>query len=562
MAIKIPVYERQVGFDTQKAVNPADYFRAPVRGAFGEGVAQSMQGLGDTVANIAGTELRNIQYKKEQERLFKEKEKQKEELEIQAEKDRKLKEFKANSAKIGKMLEKRQEERYKQSIAAQKASIITNHELEINDLLYSNEDEEIEINGESVSRKRGVMNRPLKSSSGVTREFTENYHRISQEKLSQIEDENLRNEMSINFLQKFPNLQKSVSLYEIDQEKKDKVNTHSSAIDISSRNANIADIESVDLYVKYALESQNAINEINNYDPLTRREMNSEVVSRVVLSAASGAVLRDVSGKEANSIVDKYKNVLSEEQYSGIKENIKKLSAKREKEILEQRKVEVLNNEVDLINSFLSGGSGVLDVSDITNKILDGRIRNDFGKSIINAILHPDIEAYADNDIATVAMLDSIFRSDDKEAMNNSIKNILDGFTKNELGGEQMRLLVQTAMAIGDERNVEVIEKKKSAYNRLNDYVRKKFVPRGIDILSMAHPITYFLWLLNNTNDEPDVIADKVIDSMIKSQDPSYEGSDKVPVSKVELFNEGETFLNPSTGKRIRVVNGQWIEIK
>lgn len=289
MAIRIPTISNEVQPETAKIPNPADYSVAPPKLAFGE--FQSTQDIGNTISNI-GVDLNRYQQRK-------------------LEEERNL-EF---------------------------SRLSTQHKININDLLNNNDDEEIDINGERIIRKKGMTRRRGKFAIGATKEFTDKYNEMVSNQLSGVQDKVLKQRLIEQYSSDFPVYQNKVVQHEYDEDFQYKKDTHNAVIQNAISSAvNVQGIDDFEIIVRDALTANEALSNLQGIPEEMREVREKEVFGSILGASLLGNIIdTDKTGVTSRNILKEFKPSLSIEDYNKIDKaidvRVKENAANLEEEI-------------------------------------------------------------------------------------------------------------------------------------------------------------------------------------------------------------------------------------
>ena len=413
MAIRVP--EQQIQIDTPKVQtvpNPG-----VVRDAFGENVFKANQNFANTLGSLGDSMMKH------------------------ADEQRKLK----NEAYIAEA-----------EMAIGKT---------LQDNAYSNEVEEVEIEGNKVQRPKGALNRPREMARGSSNEFAEKYYTEANKWLEAVQDPRYRTQLHQRIDRKFQAINDNVISHEATQDKKASTTKIESIIKERQQEAySTTDPNILLSLIKSNLTDTDLLNKTEGYDDVTSELKRRETTNATVEKAIIGSLRQDPSGATARKLLESSTEfIVNKEDYDDLDSKIGEYSKKVMSEVKRQSKQVQVANESQMVNSLLKGEISIFDEQSIANSVATGAIRVEFGESLIRALKKPiDSDDFDDEgkDQSFVDIVGGIFNTASPEAINDRIVEILDGYNSNNLSEQKMVLLLQTAQKFGGQKEHAVQLKK------------------------------------------------------------------------------------------------------
>jgi len=265
MGIKVPVYEKQTSRVTPSISAPQEL--RPPPGAFGEDVAQATTKLGETGMKIANAMLQ------------------------------------------------RAAERRKEIEAKQIADQDTLFRTEMQDVLYSTDNNDNGI-------PRGILARKLDQSQGSTLEFDQKYPEVKAKYLNNVTSIHQKETLSKILDATYTSNRDAIIRYERQQGDESIKNSLESNIEIQANDAaQLQDGPSVVRAIQQAEGVQSALNRISGYDPKTAETKLIEARGKIAKSAFATAI-DEKNLPKAQSIYDSIKGRVSSETELKMKEEI------------------------------------------------------------------------------------------------------------------------------------------------------------------------------------------------------------------------------------------------
>jgi hypothetical protein len=294
MALRVPTYQPQVSLDTPNVPRPN--LPDPIRAQFGENVVQANQGLADV------------------------------------------------GSALGKALERRQQEKYQIEQDQLETSAYTQYQMDKQKALLDDEEEEVNVGGRKITRPRGIFNRSLSQTKGATIDFDKWSNEYATKVLGGIQDQDTKAKLASRLANDVITTRASVIKHELDEDKKDKVNTQDSAIKLAVNNAfNAKNQKELDILINDgALAAFNKGKILGTDENTTKLEM-QKAVSDIVEQSILGNIEKDKTGATSRAILESSKNKLSGEAYtalnnkidSAIKDNQEKTDESLQSEIID-----------------------------------------------------------------------------------------------------------------------------------------------------------------------------------------------------------------------------------
>lgn len=250
---------------------------------------------------------------------------------------------------------------------------------------------------------------------------------------------------------------------------------------------------------------------------------------------------------------------ISEEDRADLLNKAKSAVTKQTKDAKTLLEQNLVKNEADLIQKVATGETTLNNITDISAAVANKQIRPEVGKAAIRALLKP-IDKYdmKENDEAFVHLAEGVFGAKNPKDMNDVLRDILDGFNRDDLSQRNMTLLIQTANKVGSgaaevRKRVELF---RSNYHRVADWADRNGVDKAALIKSYTDGIVKEM--------TPDEAADVAIENGFRMADPSYvPPKDKSKNQQpVQIVPEGQTAVNIKTGEKMQLIGGRWVQIQ
>ncbi len=415
--LRIPIVENRVDIATPKILNPSDYARAPVRGAFGE--FESKERIGNAISG-AGEDLSKIAHRQR-------------EVEKQA---------------FIKHAEKKSED-YRNLLESQEYNKFVTG---VNERLLSDADEDINVNGQTVTKKYGYQNRLNSEADGITKEGSDWYHKSASDMISQVPDDIVRQRLSQRISDNFPSYQNKLLSHETTQLRNNQELAHKAGIQIAVDNAAMATDESNLLRsLNDAQLEQDAISNLYGLPPELRDQKRKEANALVINSAVLGNPMsQDPTGRTSKEILDRSKDILTDKDFKEIDKNINGAV----KQAKENFKIKQISKEAEVIKSISNHQFDFSDQS-IGELMATRDVRPDFANALMQYSKAPDDIITQDSDEIYLSTITSLFNLNNQEKINNSVIDILSGYSGNKSDSKDMAILIKSAQDYAGKREIE-----------------------------------------------------------------------------------------------------------
>jgi len=347
------------------------------------------------------------------------------------------------------------------------AELDTQFRQDLQDKLYSPDNEVVKINGADVERPIGIYNRSLKQAEGSKTEFDEYYATTRQKYLSQVTDPDAQLALANSLDNQYFSARDNVISHEAKQMREDLVNGFKSNISQQIKDAaNSTDLKSLTESVNNAVETQKSLNEALGLDSATAKLAEQKTIADVIESSTSAALMNDLSGATSMKLLDAAKPVLDAKDYDELASGIKVKS----KKIIEDTKASVKLakniNSTKILMEVADGNFSVFNVKELNRMANNGEISNEAATAAIRAIEKPisDYDIKPDDE-AFMQRAKGIFEASNPADMEKNLIDVLDGFSSGSLSQERMTLLFQAAKGQGSEKATAYRENFKKIYD-------------------------------------------------------------------------------------------------
>lgn len=270
------------------------------------------------------------------------------------------------------------------------AEFDTQFRQELQDKLYSPEEETVKVNGQDITRPKGIYNRTLKQAEGSRAEFEDYYATTRQKYLSQVSDPEAQLALANSLDNQFLSARDNVYSHEAKQMREDLVNGFKSNISQQIKDAaNATDLKSLTESVNNAVETQKSLNDALGLDPATAKLAEQKTIADVIESSTSAALMKDMSGATSMKLLDAAKDVLDQKDYDELASGIKVKSKKILDETKANAKLGKNINSTKILMEVADGNFSVFNVKELNRMANNGEISNEAATAAIRAIEKP-----------------------------------------------------------------------------------------------------------------------------------------------------------------------------
>lgn len=353
--------------------------------------------------------------------------------------------------KLGSHLLKLHEEK----VAARVADLDTSFRKDINDKLINPEEETINVNGQDVTRPKGIMVRSLNQTEGAYQEFSDFYASKRDEYLGMVDDKKGRQALAQKLDGQFLTYQMQVRGHEATQIRKARIDSQASNLAAQVKDAaGIIDSRSLENAIINVAETQDNINSLTGVDEVTGHLNKSRAIGEVVENSVISTVYRTGDLELAHALLDKAKDYITPGKYQELLMSSQDAHEKYKKYALKAFEDNQDKNESQLILDMANKNVSVLTPAEVIQKVQSGDISNEFGNAYIRVLKSPkhidpkkSIERSGFTEYAK-----QLFSANDRDSAKSAIVNMLNGASEGKLNEEQLAVLLKVANKAGDKK--------------------------------------------------------------------------------------------------------------
>lgn len=302
---KVPQYTRQVEERTPTVQAPN--LPNPVRAAFGENVAQEISNLGAQIQNASGVMADHF---------------------------------------------KRKEALENERVVAQ---LETEFRRDVQDKLFSEDEEDFTYNKQESKRSKGVLNRKLWTADGSTQDFDDFYFKKRDEYLSKAPSDDYRAKLASLMDGHYESNRNTIIKHESKEIRQNRVNTLESNVKQKINDAyGVASVDDLNFTINSVLATQDVLNQAKNLDEITSKLESQKAVEATVEKAVISALDRDNTEDFAVLLIEQSKENLSKEKI----DDLESLIDKKKKEWLIISDVQQYENQKTFNENFLDVSVG------------------------------------------------------------------------------------------------------------------------------------------------------------------------------------------------------------
>ena len=239
--------------------------------------------------------------------------------------------------KIAGVLQNHAEKQYRLKVDSQVADLDTNFRQNLQDKLFNDETEKVNVRGAETTRSKGILNRPLDTAENATVEFDSYYKEMAPRYLSSVQDPEARAKLKASMDSHFTNERDSVIRHESTQLSKARLTKFEANLALRVKEAvtrtTPASLKSA---IDESVGVQNSINVESGFDEDTSRIKNIDVAGAIALNATSSLLMNTGSMKSATALLDTAKEAIGQDKYEEVASVLKKqdIAAKQQAKFL------------------------------------------------------------------------------------------------------------------------------------------------------------------------------------------------------------------------------------
>lgn len=313
--------------------------------------------------------------------------------------------------------------------------------------------EAVKVNGQDVTRPKGLMYRSLGQANGALVESDEWYMSSKSKYLDQVKSPTHRAKLELMMDKDYQSSRLSVNKHEAAEWRKDLVNTSKSALKMQIENAYGADREdSLNTAIENGVLTADALNKAAAYDEVTAAVSLQDTTSKIVENSVLGKLRKTGDVAQAEALLETVKDKVTEKTYEGLKSKISEAGKNIAKQAEVNSKLVTLKNESQLLDEISSGNVTWLNSSDIGKSVAAGEISQEFGQAAIKYIDSPQsIDATGDEDSeAYIKSVKEIFNAKDKQSLRSALVNVLNGGSDGRISKDDIAFIFKAAKERGD----------------------------------------------------------------------------------------------------------------
>jgi hypothetical protein len=390
--LKIPEIQNTVGLGVVNV--PSPQMPRAVPGAFGGGIAQATENIGKVEEGIAN------------------------------------------------QMAERQKERYQLDQDQLETQLYLQSDAYKQNLLLNNENEDVIVNGQKVTRPKGILNRQLSQADGSTNDFRSNYEKYNSELLNSVQDPVTKTKLSKRFAVDTLNTQEQVIKHETTQWNKNKENIFNTGIEVAKNNAaNSRTPQDLMVQMINAGFNQESLNKLNSVDPDTAALNIKKSNDAVVSASVFGQIAVDKTGDTSRALLEFSKDKITKETYNDLSKKIDSQMKVISKETEDGLYSAFINNTLNIQDIQAAsvpvekGGIGAKAAITLQNKLIkaqdveikDITASNEDAKSyvdLVSALISDKVDSFSAKQILVDAVSDGIIDKNETKKLGDIRKNL------------------------------------------------------------------------------------------------------------------------------------------
>ncbi len=258
---------------------------------------------------------------------------------------------------IGAGIAKHAEEQIKLKNEQVGQGVYTQYARDMQDKLFSDQQQTVKINGQDVTRPVGVMNRELAQADGAHQELDDYYFGTARNQyLSQIPNAEVRGKVAAMMDTHYSTVRGTVMSHQAQQGRADLVNTFGSSVKQQVDDAyGASNPVALSTAIDNAVITQHNYNQAKGFDPATSDLALQATTASVVENSVMGKLKGTGDVQEAKNLLESVKEKLSDKSYSDIKGKIRSSAKTIEEQAQHEATTTMVNNRFDMVNRIASG---------------------------------------------------------------------------------------------------------------------------------------------------------------------------------------------------------------
>ncbi len=391
MAIRIPQAEASIEPLTPNI--PTPQVATPVRGAFGENIAQAQEGFADVGDQIADRIQKHI------------------------EKQKKIK------------------------LAVEEESIIRDSRIDSQNKLFDEEIEKVKIDNVDIERKKGWLSRKRKNTEGILREYDAYHIKRIRDITEKIKDSETRIRVASRLNTDYINGRDNIVKHEATETRAYNNEELESSLELlTEQSAGAQNSESIKVNINDSKEIVRKLSVLNGWGKDKTELENLKAAGDIVKSSIIGAMIEDKTGATARHLLNESKDEITEGTRIEIEEAINKQVKANSTILKDDLNESFLNDEltmemiIEASKPKRFGGIGGTSAKTLTNQLISKQKnilkpiikKQKLAKAYVNAVdlyLDTNIEEFEAKEILVDAYANGLDR-DDKTLLRKIRKNL------------------------------------------------------------------------------------------------------------------------------------------
>lgn len=272
--------------------------------------------------------------------------------------------------KIAGVLADHAEQQFKIQNEANVSNLNTQFRQEIQNKLFDESPQTVNVNGQDVTRPTGVLVRQLGQAKGATVDFDQQYQQMRAGYLSQVKDPAYRASLQSGMDNYFTSLRDGVIKHEATQGQANLVNTFESSVAQQAKDAYTAqnpnDLNNAIANMALATDK---VNKAKSLDPETASLNLQKSTLNVAENAVLGKLQTTGSVDQSMALLDSVKDKLTPQNYMALQEKVQKQGVVLQQQATHAAIVQKTQTRFDTINGFLNGTLKTDNSQDLIRKL-------------------------------------------------------------------------------------------------------------------------------------------------------------------------------------------------
>lgn len=335
-------------------------------------------------------------------------------------------------------------ERQQHEQASKAAQLDTDFRVNLQNKIYNEEVEKINVGGNTVERPAGLLNRQMSDAEGVTQEFDAYHNELKQRYVAAAPTAELGLKLGQEMDGQYVSARGLIIKHEAKQKQKILLNAQVSNLKQQTHDAALIN-DPVTLFkaINKAKDTQANIHDILGSDPDTVAMKQKDSAGDIVAQATKSLLMSTGDFEKAQKMLDVAKDEIQPDRYDTILKSLVTSAdrIKRDNDLIASEKR--ISNEVNYLTNFASGQ--LVNIDNVMKDAREGNVNERMAVALQNVISTKGRYRPQENSNANYPeFIRSIYRAKDQEELHQSLINLLQNHSN--MSVDKMSILINGAM--------------------------------------------------------------------------------------------------------------------